>query len=384
MRIKHFILIAAVALVASSCAHSFEAEQTQQPAIGFGTWAEQLTKNTANGNREFVAGDDFAVYGFFTKNQQNTVVFDDQVVTAQNTNPVTWKYAPLRFWDPTAASYTFFAVSPASYGTETTVNAETGLFTSQEVNFATYDKDILVATKKVVNAAQSAPKYPSTAVELQFNHVAAMVDVKVKMDAALDATLQACFNDQVPSNAGLQITAASLVNITKKGSFAVASYDNQTLKPVIGSTNWGWVASQAQDAAGDYSTTVSLPLQITQTTVYDANHAAETTTGDDQVLFNHYVLMPQELSASTQQLHIAYDIITQVNPELKTSYSADIDIKDFVLADKDNNDANLVPAFWAPGTHYTYTLTIGANAITFTASINDWTVANPGYYYLVN
>ena len=385
MRIKHFILIAAVALVASSCAHSFEAEQTQQPAIGFGTWAEQLTKARAAGSNTFEAGDDFAVYGYYSKTvnqqEQKTTVFDNVTVRASGSPVVTWAYSPLRFWDPTAEKYTFFAVSPASYANE--VDAQTGLFTSQEVNFDTYNKDILVATKKVVTAAQSAPKYPSTAVELEFNHVAAMVDVKVKMDAALDATLQACFNDQVPSNAGLQITAASLVSITKKGTFAVASYDNQTLKPVIGSTNCGWVASQAQDAAGDYSTTVQTPLQITQTTSYDQNHEAGQPSGSDQYLFEHYVLMPQQLAASTQQLHIEYDIITQVTPSVvKTSYSADIDIKDFVLEDKDNNDANSVPAYWAPGYHYTYTLTIGANAITFTASINDWATAS-GYRYLV-
>ena len=94
--------------------------------------------------------------------------------------------------------------------------------------------------------------------------------------------------------------------------------------------------------------------------------------------------MPQQLSDDTQKLHLEYDIITQVSPEiLKTSYTADVDLIDFITADKDNNNGTPVPAYWAPGYHYTYTVTIGANAISFTASITNWTDVN-GFNYILN
>lgn len=381
MRIKHFILIAAVAMVASSCAHSFEAQETQQPAIGFGTWGETLTKARAAGSNDFGVGDNFAVYGFYTKGASNTVVFDDVVVTAQNTNPLTWKYAPLRFWDPTADSYTFFAVSPASYGTGTNVEAETGLFTSASIDFTDHDKDVLVATKKVVTAAGGTPKYSADSVQLQFNHVAAMVDVKVKMDAALAASIASSFDDDVPATAGLKITSASLLGIHKVGTFTVDHYDGSSFNPVIGTDAWGWAATD--EASGTY--TGSTPF-VTAATTYSSN-TASSTSGTPSDLFSNFILMPQQLLDDTQKLSIAYDIITSLDPEVKTSYTATIDLKNFIVNDKSNNDdnggADFVPAYWAPGYHYTYTVTIGANAITFTASINPWTPES-GYRYLLN
>jgi hypothetical protein len=37
---------------------------------------------------------------------------------------------------------------------------------------------------------------------------------------------------------------------------------------------------------------------------------------------------------------------------------------------------------WEPGKHYTLYITIGAHAITFSATITDWTAVS-GYNYLV-
>lgn len=387
MRIKHLIFIAAVAIVTASCAHSFQVQETQQPAIGFGTWAEQLTKARTPGSNEFVNEDDFAVFGFYTK-EGNTTVFDNQTVSYNGT---TWSYSPLRFWDPTASSYTFFAISPASYGVAGSY-AQNGLFTSaNEITFAGNDNDILVAEKKVVAAAESTPKYPSTPVEMDFNHIASLVDVRVKMDASLASALISNFSGStiadVPTTAGLMITDASLVNIQKKGNFAVYSYDGDN-KPVIGTTTWGWTLADPQ-YVGDYVSPVSENhLHVTANTQYSSHVENEDPDVLGQNLFTApLVLMPQQLLAATQKLHIEYEIITQETPTVvKTTYSANIDIKDFITTDRDDNTGVNVPAYWAPGTHYIYTLTIGANAITFTAQINAWEPQTPvnGYHYLVN
>lgn len=389
MRIKQFILIAAVALAASSCAHSFEAQETQQPAIGFGTWAEQLTKaeSRTQGENTFKSGDTFKVYGYNTISDTKSNIFNGDVVTAKGATdgdglPVTsWTYSPLRFWDPTASSYTFYAASPSNILYESPVDgngAYTGLFRSNTFVFAGNNYDVLVASREVVTASSTPgqPKYPSTAVELKFNHVASLIDVKVKKDNAMPAD----------GDAKLYITSASIIGIETTGYFTVQSYDEtdaSNVKPVIGVA--GWTSMGATD---NYNSNASLPLLVTARTTY-TSHSASSTSPAAQSLFANFIMMPQNLTAA-KVLRIAYKIVTRdddpdtnENEEISTTFNKDIAFTDFIKDDDtDNNSGTAVPSYWAPGTHYTYTLTIGANAITFTASINAWDTVN-GYRYLL-
>lgn len=371
MRNKQFILIAAVAIVTASCAHSFEAKETQQSAIGFGTWAEQLTKAEARvpGTNTFKVGDTFNIYGYNTINSTEKNIFDGDVVEATSGNPASeWTYSPLRFWDPTASSYTFYAVSPSgilySAPTDAQSGAYNGLFVSTNRTFNGHDNDNLVATKKEVPNSEYA--HP---VLMQFNHVASLIDVKIKKDAAL------------PDAATLRITRASLVNVKSQGAFTVGSYDNSSKKPV---TTW------SASTPTTYNWEATSSIDVEQKTDYTNTPS---TTGDDQYLFENFVLLPQALdpAENVPTLHIEYKIVTReattepVVAEISTAYTADIAIKDFVTTDSTNNGGD-TPTYastsWAPGTHYIYTVTIGANAIVFTAEINDWAVVN-GYRYLL-
>lgn len=382
MRIKQLILIAAVAIAAASCAHSFEAEQTQQAAIGFGTWAETLTKaeSRTQGSSAFLGGDTFKVWGHKTDGTGSTAIFPGVVVTAQGASdaaPTSWTYSPLRFWDPTATNYTFYAVSPSATAVDSPAGggAYTGLIASNgSITFAGKTNDILVASQKVV----SSP-YSSEPVELKFNHIASLVDVKVKRDASLS-------NDAI-----LRITGASLVAVENEGTFTVTGYDaNNDYKPVI---SWG------SSNTTTYSS-IATPLNVTIKTTYnnDGTTTADGTTNsnsevvtvpdDLESLFSGYVLKPQSLSAGSQKLQLAYKIVTQeasdnpVQPEISTSYTTEIALNAFVVTDNKSNTGEIASSNWAQGTHYTYTVTIGANAINFTASINDWTPVN-GYNYLL-
>ena len=390
MRIKQLILIAAVAIMAASCAHSFEAEQTQKAPIGFGTWAEMLTKteHRTAGSNTFLSGDTFNVYGYNTIESTNHNIFNGEVVTAKDANEqeageavAKWVYSPLRFWDPTASSYTFFAASPSGilYSSPVDQNnggAYSGLFVSSSRTFTGQDNDVLVATKKVVGASQNGPKYSSNPILLEFNHVASLVDVKVKKDAAL------------PDEATLRITSASLMGIENQGAFTVTSYDNNN-KPVV-----TWSSSNTNT----YASTVT-PLDVTINTTYNNEGAANGTSDGQnavtvpdgvQALFSNYVLKPQDLSSGSQILHLEYKIVTREddqqtneNEEVSTSYVAEIALKDFVQTDNKNNTGNAATSSWAQGTHYIYTVTIGANAITFTAQINNWTTTVNGYHYIL-
>ena len=385
---KKLMILAVAAIGLVACSKTFEVNTNEGNPIGFGTWANVLTKaeSRVQGSNTFLSGDTFNVYGYKTVSTTSTNVFGGDVVTAKGATagdglPVTaWEYSPLRFWDPTADSYTFFAVSPS--GKIATAPAAgtgeyTGLFTSSAITFAGNDNDVLIATKKVVEAAVSTPKYSNTPVQIEFNHTASLIDVKVKKDAAM------------PAGATLKITAASITGVQNKGTFTVDHYDGTTLKPVIGANAWGWVID-GESVATSYPSNASLPLTVSAaTTEYNGETHVGTTTGTPQDLFTNFVLMPQDLSAGAQKLHLEYKIVTreaatepEVVSEIATSYTAEVDIKDFVVTDKNNNDAAAVSTSWDPATHYTYTVTIGANAINFTASINPWT-NKTGYYYIV-
>ena len=67
----------------------------------------------------------------------------------------------------------------------------------------------------------------------------------------------------------------------------------------------------------------------------------------------------------------------------KSFFFGEFDKTDPDPTDKANTDPRI--SAWMPGVHYTYYITINANAITFTASIDSWdTTDATGHYYLIN
>ena len=110
---KRYITIVAVAIAALSCSKTYDVNPTSQKGIGFGTWAENLSRARTQGSSTFASGDDFAVYGSktVTSPSSTTTVFDDVTVSYNGT---AWSYSPARFWDPSTDSYTFYAVSPGN------------------------------------------------------------------------------------------------------------------------------------------------------------------------------------------------------------------------------------------------------------------------------
>ena len=89
---------------------------------------------------------------------------------------------------------------------------------------------------------------------------------------------------------------------------------------------------------------------------------------------------------STVLLHIARCLFPDI-PALFLNTGLEYpDIVEFVktfdnVDDKDNEDT--IIGGWEGGKHYTFYITINANAIVFTASITDWVTPNNGYHYLL-
>lgn len=383
---KKLLIIAAAALLAAACAKTYEVKETTPPAIGFGTWTDVLTKAraTASDDTAFENGDKFNIYGFKTKSAANTVVFNgDEVEATVSGSTVTWDYDQHRFWDNAATSYTFYAVLPSGLLAAEDANnpyATTGLFASNPVTFDNpnaFDNDILVATPLTV--AQATYSVLSYKVPLVFNHIASCVDLKLKKDAGL-------------GNAVVKITSLSLVNIHNAGHFSITYPTDVPVAAWAEESTPGYLGTET---SGNYVYNVTLPdggATAAGSTTYDSTTNVGTTTGSAGEVFSGYVFMPQSLTTGIQQ-QIKFTYTLAVGDEAPIEFADQvINICDFLTSDKNieageytSTENNLRILSWAPKTHYTYTITIGAGAVIgFTASVDNWAATGTGYQYLVN
>lgn len=363
MRMKKLMILAVAAIALVACSRTFEKHETEGVAIGFGTWTETLTKGTVENS--FEVGNTFNVWGEKLVGETHTDVFTSVTVrkTENGTpkDPGTWTYDNKQYWDLSASKYTFYAVSPAADGY--TVDETTGAISaSPTITFNGKDSDILVAQQAVVNKTDGGGNFNNfAAVPLVFNHVAALVDVKVKVAAGL-----------VAAGATVQVSGISLLNISTEGTFTVAG--GYTTAPAA-----VWTPSTA--AAG---TTASFDGADGYTDVSSSlNTNLNGTTGD--ILIKQLVVMPQDFRTTgdfIQKLDIDYNI-TQTGGTANNFTPDPFALTTFDNVDNETNtDTNVTG--WAPGYHYTYVVTIDARKIEFTATISDWTPADNAYNYLIN
>lgn len=417
MRMKKLLIIAAAALLAAACAKTYEVKETTTPAIGFGTWTEQLTKAVADptnprvqGTSYFRSGDGIVVYGSKTTGTTPTTVFNgvDVVATAEGGDPVaatTWDYNSHRFWDTGADYYTFFAVSPKEKLATTTTTATDGAFTTSALSFTGATNDFLVANRvKVEKGTGTSSTYFNNygTVALHFNHAASLVDIHVKKAPSL-------------SDAAVKVSAFSLGNVNKTGVLTLASTDYSSSvsttpviedKPVITVAKWTasapgtyLPAEGASPVYGDVTTTAAIAVGNEKTIVADTgfdatNTTANTNPANSTILFNNLVVVPQAFVAPTdrtapedasnanaQKITLTYTI-TPTGGDTNT-FSSTIWLSDFDSIDNGAQAAEFVGS-WEPGKHYIFYITIDANEIKFSASMNDWTTTVNGYHYLVN
>ncbi len=352
---KKVVILAAAALTLAACAKTYELQETAQPKIGFGTWAETLTKATVGGT--FEKDDTFKVWGYKTVSDTDYDVFEGVTVTKKTTDNNSWAYDNLKYWDLSATSYTFYAVSPAANGY--TLSTDDGAISvSPSIAFTGKNSDILVADKTVVNKTDGAGNFNGfERVNLSFNHVAALLDVNVKASAGL-----------VAENAVVKVKSIQIRNIDSEGTFTVA-----------GGYSDAPAATWAPKA--DTYATYDKTNCTDEENCYDLNAAIGNAS---RTFINKLIVMPQVFRSTgdkMQEVLITYSI--QYENGAATDFAPDtfslalFDIVD----DQDNEDTHV--SGWAPGTHYIYTITIDANAINFTASIKDWkTTENNAYYYL--
>lgn len=347
MRMKKIMIFAVAALTLAACSKTFDHNKvaSEGNAIGFGTWAEQLTKVRTAGASTFGNGDSFKVEGFKTLAGSPVTVFDD--VTVSTTDGSTWTYENTRFWDSNATSYTFFAVS--SPNTALTFAAD-GTIAATTVTFSGENNDILLANSVPVLPANYKSDVP---VALVFKHIGALVDLKVKKSAGLNT-----------ANATVAITGVTIEGVSDEATVAVTGYSTNV--PTVA---WASLANSDNSTYGITSGAVdcTLPGNVG-------------TTGDD--LINTLVVIPQELG-DTKILKISYTI-TDAAGTVNTFTNKEIKLNLFDTTENTTNGSPDTPiSEWVAGNHYIYTLTIDANTINFSATITDWTTAVNGYHYLL-
>ena len=380
---RYILIVAAVALATVSCSRNYDVNPAGEgTAIGFGTWAENLTKAARQpGSSSFTESgyqdNDFNVYGYKTLSGTPTQVFNGDVVST--TDGTSWTYSNTRYWDVNASDYAFFAVSPA--GKVASATATTGAITTSTITFAGNNEDILVANKETVTTIPA----PS-AVELDFNHVASLVDINVKKSPAL-------------SNATVTISAFALENIEDDGALtiAAANYTDGTGVLSVASSDWGTddgtlkaylPANGITPVYGDTNTSGAISNDNRKTIAKDPAFNATTpaTPTGSTALITGLIVKPQafdntKTAALSQKVTFTYQIASgggDVN-----EYSATLWLADFDDA-YDNAQDDTKVGSWEPGKHYIFYITIDANAIEFSARISDWTAGTTGYNYLLN
>ena len=373
---RYIFLVAAVALATVSCSKTYDTNPSQPREISFRNWTENLTRARTQGTGTFTSGDDFAVYGYkdMSDNSDPQTVFDDVVVSTSNGS--TWTYTTPRFWDANYEKYIFYAISPATIGTEADgsndsadVNPQTGAFTTRDITFLGNDNDILVADKKTVERGSTPATYFNTfgTVPILFNHVASLVDFKVKKSTSLhDATVT--------------VSAFTLSDIDNVGQLSVSNAYTDT-HPVVSWT--GTARTTYNPGSGVTPVNIASPITISEDTAFNPGTPATPAAATN--LITSLVVLPQTFRASNgsnpQKLTLSYKIAVTGSAdtefENKVLYLCDFDNVD----DADQSDTKI--ASWEPGKHYIFYITLDAHKINFSAEVTDWTSVN-GYYYLLN
>ena len=380
MRMKKILILAVAATALVACAKSFDKSTSQELTIGFNTWAEHMTKAASNtvGNT-FANGDNFNVYGYKTLSGTATDVFTGDVVST--TDGTNWSYTNTRYWDKNASEYGFFAVSPAEKVATATTTAKDGAFVTSDIQFLGNDNDILVANKKTVTTIPQ-----TTAVPLEFNHVASLVDINVKKSPALanaTVTISAFSLSNIEDDGVLTVTAS---NYDPSGAISVArsdwGADDGTLKTYLPANGTTPVYG------ADNSTAISTTNKITIDKDPDFDIDDPATPGGSTPLFTGLIVKPQAFDGTknpdaSQKITLTYQI-TSAGGDVN-EYSPTLWLVDFDLEDDDEQGPSDQIGSWNPGKHYIFYITIDANAIEFSASINTWTTPDiNGYHYLLN
>lgn len=327
---KYFIFAAAVAFTActqDTLIDDSKVADTKEVAIGFGTGMNNITRaeNSSVTDKSDLETYQyqFKVYGYKYVSSTETPVFNGQLVqwSAGQADPFLsagdWFYAPVRYWDKAATSYSFYACTPATApvdGDPTfTFDTTTKKFSLSEYmidgkslaqndkvtgqpndifapnNDITKNRDYMIATD-----VTGYTTYTRDRVQLDFNHILSRFNMAVKTTipaSTATVTLKELSINNMPGqgdfNEGATITTGTLAN----GTAERWTTDNVNVK-------FGYLGSN--------------DIYLT------AGDATATINGDYNYVYQGLVI-PQKLTSGTVALDGA-DIASVTTPYLMIKY----------------------------------------------------------------
>lgn len=376
MKKRLFLGILALAAVAVSCSKDVVVNEIpQEQAIEFGTYLgrDAQTKGTVT-NSTNLNSVGFGVYSYYTTTNKTLDFYfgNSGTATSEATqfkpnfmdnqkvywSSSTWDYTPKKYWPVGNTTYklSFFAYAP--YDSDSTPDDITSMrhsYSSSSANeygqpLLTYTIPETVANHQDIlfapisqNIEITKDSNPSTTeegtVKFHFFHALSRIGFKVKSAEAYNG-------------ATLKVNSITLSgNIQNSGTMnlyaAEANVASQSSNPpVAASNNPGWSLTTA--TAVDY--TISPNLQISESASNDISS-------------DYIMIFPQTLTANTLTISVNYDVEYTIPATVTINNINSVQVNQEIT--------------FAPGKAYTFNLSIGLDAINFTADVEDWDTTHP-------
>jgi len=334
---KSIFLVGLATLALASCSQeeSVTGSDSSLNAISFGTFVEKATKGTPVTGTTFPTDGDFLVIGYSTSSTLTAAAaypnFMRQTVTYDGTS---YNYSPLRYW-PSSGYVSFFAVSPASVSTITPAAVSTATAALPAVSYAV-DTDPVDQVDLMLASAVNKTSADGT-VAFTFTHALTKIGFTAKLAA-----------DYGANGTYIRINSISLKNVAGTADYTSAE-------------GGAW----SQTTPTDFTSTFTLDYLKN---LVD-NGSVSSTTAKTMVLDNSYLMMApytysSTSSATTAALEVVYTI-TNADGTTSTVTSSTL-LQNLAVAGYT----------WAAAGAITYNLTITLNAVSFSASMTDWSTAS--------
>lgn len=349
MKTKSYLFAAASAtLMLASCTQNEVVEMPATRAIGFGTYVGNTSRAAATDTdlaflKDATKGNGFYVFGSYTDNSQEVVVFDGLSTQSHVMhNGSAWGYSPINYWS-VGKQYNFAAYGPAAARNNGTATFDHAANTLSIKGFeATGNLDLVVAEGKQAGYTLTSETATPEVVDFKFFHALSKVRFTLNNGWRNLVTLKVT-NVKLTGvkRTGDLVTTGTLAAAT--APFALEKWSNQAVKAENNDYSW----------ADDFTSTTT-----------DQSHPYE------------YFLMPQALVADAIKLTFTCQVTNDQGsgPNLGAGAGNAVEVSVTI-------PVNTVAA-WEPGKAYNYTLTIdgelfGLKPIQFDAvEVVDWVKVN--------
>ena len=387
---KNLLFIIASALVFAACSNSDLRNdiQNEQAEIGFSTYTGKLTRaENSTATQKHALNNHhttFEVWGYKTINNEKSLVFGTENGSGTqiywNSTDEIWQYSPLRFWDKSASSYSFFAAAPAT-ATWTYANDKIAL-TSFSVDGSSLEasssidadanfgaKDIMISEDVTVLPAN----YTTAKVQLNFIHLLTRLNIGVRKAATL--------NDYY-----VKLKSVKVYNLVDGGDFSEATEAVQNGSIARWAQN-NTVSNNSKDGYGyatdtevksDYNyvyQSLFIPQQVDYVANTPLNGVGLDATSKPYIKINYEFYSGEKYT--TEEIAAASegeDAYGKIAGEFKSSSLTLVDSYNYSynLADIFNGAESTNPVKFNEGWMNTLQITIEPVAINFAADVYEW------------